>query len=62
MRASHAVVTVSWASPPTRPPEAIETLPDGRTLRACTILDPAQESAIVCANAIAAQDAARDAP
>lgn len=38
-----AIVSVMWSNPFTHPPEHVETLEDGRTLWACTILDLSQE-------------------
>lgn len=37
-----AIISVLWSNPTTSPPKEVETLEDGRTLWACTILDLSQ--------------------
>ncbi|GEL54822.1 hypothetical protein [Asaia bogorensis] len=46
-----SIVRIFWSSPNTQPPEGSETLPDGRTLWACTVLDRAYEREIVAEHA-----------
>lgn len=51
MAHSRAILTVFWANPFTQPPTSVDTLSDGRTLWACTVLDRAQERAVIAAYA-----------
>jgi hypothetical protein len=48
---ARAVLSVAWGNPCSSPPSDVETLPDGRTLWACTVLDRAVEEDIRAANA-----------
>lgn len=41
-----AILRIFWGNPNTRPPADTPTLPDGRTLWACTVLDRCAERAV----------------